>query len=243
MPERPTATPRRAGRTANGRLCRELRIAIGAEIRRLRGDAGLSQRRLAELGGIDHGFLSLVERGLREPSLSVLVAIATALGGTVNLRLFPGTGPRLRDPVQARIVEALVRIMDPRWTRMVEVPVHRPARGVIDLVAHEQRTGIVVATEVQSEIRRLEQQIRWSHEKAESLPSADFWRFVDGEPRIDQLLVLRSTRATRELATRFAATLAVAYPAPAIEAFRALTSGDTEGLARPSCGRPLTATR
>ena len=83
----------------------------------MRLDAGLSQRRLAAMASIDHGFLSLIERGLREPSLAVLVAIATALGGDVSLRLFPGTGPRLRDPIQARITEALVRILDARWTR------------------------------------------------------------------------------------------------------------------------------
>lgn len=226
MPERRITTARKAARTSTGRTCREIRVVIGAEIRRLRVDAGLSQRRLAEMAGIDHGFLSLIERGLREPSLAVLVAIATALGGTVNVRLFPGTGPRLTDPIQARITEAFVRILDPRWTRMVEVPVHRPARGVIDIVAHDQVAGIVVATEVQSELRRLEQQLRWSHEKAESLPSADFWRFVEQGPRIDQLLVLRSTHANRQLAGRFSETLAVAFPADPIAAYRALTSPD-----------------
>jgi transcriptional regulator with XRE-family HTH domain len=36
----------------------------------MRLDAGLTQRRLALLAEIDHGFLSLIERGLREPSLA-----------------------------------------------------------------------------------------------------------------------------------------------------------------------------
>ena len=201
-----------------------MRVSIGAEIRSLRLDAGLSLRRLADMAGIDHGHLSLIERGLREPSLAVLMSIADALGGSVSVRFYPGTGPRLRDPIQARMTEALVRLLDPRWTRFVEVPVHRPARGVIDLVAHDQTAGVVVAAEVQSELRRLEQQIRWSNQKAESLPSADFWRFVDGTPRIDRLLVLRSTRTNRQLAERFAETLQVAYPASPDEAYRALSS-------------------
>lgn len=205
-----------------------MRVSIGTEIRRFRLDAGLSQRRLGGLAGIDHAFLSRIERGNREPSLAVLVAIATALGGNLNLRLYPGTGPRLRDPIQARITEALIRILDPRWTRMVEVPVHRPARGVIDLVAHDRTAGIVIATEVQSELRRLEQQIRWSHEKSQSLPSADFWRFVDDAPRVDQLLVLRSTRTNRQLAARFSATLAVAFPANPVHAYQALTMPNIE---------------
>jgi hypothetical protein len=79
---------------------------------------------------------------------------------------------------------------------------------------------------VQSEVRRLEQQLRWSHEKAESLPSADFWRFVERAPRIDQLLILRSTRSNRQLAARFSETLAAAYPASPIDAYRALTTPD-----------------
>lgn len=226
MPDRRIITPRKAPRTTTGRTCREMRVGIGAEIRRMRSDAGLSQRRLAALAGIDHGHLSLIERGLRESSLAVLIAIATALGGTVSLRFFPGTGPRIADPIQARVTEAFVRILDPRWTRMVEVPVYRPARGVIDIVTHDRAAGIVIATEVESELRRLEQQLRWSNEKAESLPSAEFWRFIEGDPRIDQLLVLRSTRTNRQLAERFSETLAVAFPASPIEAYRALTRPD-----------------
>ena len=109
---------------------------------------------------------------------------------------------------------------------MVEVPVYRPASGVIDLVAHDRAAGILVATEIQSEIRRLEQQLRWSKQKADALPSADFWRFVEGDPRIDRLLVLRSTHANRELASRFDETLRAAYPAPSADAFRALTTAD-----------------
>ena len=226
MVERRLITPRKSARTNTGRICRSMRVSIGTEIRRLRLDAGLSQRRLAESASINHGHLSLIERGLREPSLVVLTAIADALGGSLSVRLYPGTGPRLRDPIQARITEALLRILDPRWTRSVEVPVHRPARGVIDAVLHDQAAGIIVATEVQSELRRLEQQVRWSNEKAESLPSADLWRFVDGTPRIDRLLVLRSTRTNRHLAERFAETLRVAYPASPDEVYRALSTPD-----------------
>ncbi len=192
----------------------------------MRLDVGLSQRRLAELAAIDHGFLSLIERGLREPSLAVLVAIANALGGSVSVRLFPGTGPRVRDAIQARITEALVHILHPRWTRMVEVPVHRPASGVIDVVAHERVARIILATEIQSELHRVEQQLRWSNEKAESLPSADFWRFIEDDPKIDRLLILRSTRNNRAIAARFVETLAVAFPADPTAAYRALTTPD-----------------
>jgi transcriptional regulator with XRE-family HTH domain len=223
MPERRSSTPRKGLRTTTGRRSAELRRSIGHELRRMRADAGLSQRQLTSIADLDQGYLSLVERGLREPSLSVLVALSTALGGSVSVRVHPGTGPRLRDPIQARITETLMRVLDRRWTALLEVPVYRPARGVIDLVLHDPDAGVIVAAEVQSEIRRLEQTIRWSNEKAASLPSAEMWRFVDAEPRIDRLLVLRSTRINREIATRFDATLAAAYPVRAADAFAGLT--------------------
>lgn len=235
-------TPRKAPRTTTGRLCRDLRGVIGTDIRRMRIDAGLSQRRLAAMAGIDHALLSLIERNLCEPSLAVFVAIATALGGSLSVRLYPGTGPRLTDPIQARITEAFVRILDPRWTRMIEVPVQKPARGVIDIVAHDQAAGIVVAAEVQSELRRLEQQIRWSHEKAGSMPSADFWRFIEGTPRVDQLLVLRSTRTNRQLAERFSETLAVAFPADPSPPTGRLRRQTSRGLDPRSFGQGSRAT-
>jgi len=224
MAERVVITNRKSARTSNGRICRDLRIAIGGEIKRMRLDAGLTQRRLALLAEIDHGFLSLIERGLREPSLAVLAAVAAALGGNVSVRLYPGTGLRLTDHIQARIVEGLIRILHPRWTWMLEVPVYRPVRGVIDLVVHDRASNLVVAVEVQSQMRRLEQQLRWSNEKSEALPSADFWRFVDPAPRVERLLVLRSTRANRDLASRFQDLLTTAYPGSTSLAYGSLTS-------------------
>jgi transcriptional regulator with XRE-family HTH domain len=194
----------------------------------MREDAGLSQRRLAEAARIDHGYLSQVERGLREPSLAVLTAISDALGGDLRIRIYPGTGPRIRDPIQSAIVEALLREIHPRWSRHLEVPVYRPVRGVIDAVFHEPTPMTIIATEVQSELRRIEQLIRWSHEKADALPSASMWRFgpVGDAPRIDRLLVVRSTRENRRIATALAETLRHEFPAPCAAAFLALTTAD-----------------
>jgi hypothetical protein len=104
--------------------------------------------------------------------------------------------------------------------------VTRPARGFIDLVFDEPAQAVIVATEVQSRLDRLEQQIRWAQDKAQSLPSADLWQFLTGTPTISRRLVLRSTVATRELARRFRATLEAAYPARTIDVHRALIEGD-----------------
>lgn len=221
-----TTASRHSQRTAVGRRAHEIVTSTGADIRGMRMDVGLSQRRLADAAGIDHAFLSQIERGLREPSLAVLVAISTALGGELRVRIYPGTGPRIRDPLQARMVEALLRDLHPRWTRYLEVPVYRPVRGVIDLVLHDPMALVAGATEIQSELRRLEQQLRWSHEKADALPSASIWPSLEPCPCVDRLLIVRNTRVNRAVVERFAATLTTDYPAPAIDAYRALTTAD-----------------
>jgi len=53
--------------------------ALGALIRAQRVTAGLSLRDLAERTKVSNAYLSQIERGLHEPSISVLDAIAAAL--------------------------------------------------------------------------------------------------------------------------------------------------------------------
>jgi transcriptional regulator with XRE-family HTH domain len=216
-------TSRKRPRTLAGRNATRIRDQLGAQLRDLRTDAGISLRSLADAAGIDPGYLAQVEHGLREPSISVLAAVGEALGADLSVRFYPNTGPRVRDHIQAAIVEELLRIAHPRWRRFTEVPVYRPARGRVDAVMHDPEAAVVVATEVQSEVRRLEQQLGWANLKAESLPSADFWRHLDREPAVSQLLVLRSTRATRDLSKEFESTLRAAYPARAVDVYAAIT--------------------
>src|SRR3954468_22992720 len=193
---------RRSARTHIGRRAVEVRRAVAAQIVQLRTDANVSQRQLSDAAGIPQSYLSTIERGQSEPSLSVLIAIGEALGADLAIRFHPGTGPRIRDRHQAPIVEALLGLAHPSWKRLVEVPVWRPVRGVIDAVL-SQPGDLYVVTEVHSEIRRLEQQLRWATEKAEALPSAAAWTMLSGgDPSvaISRLLVLRSTKANRDLA-------------------------------------------
>jgi transcriptional regulator with XRE-family HTH domain len=196
----------------------------------LRTDAHVSQRRLSSESGVDQGYLSRVERGLVEPSFAVLESIAGPLGATVSIRMQPTTGPRIRDHIQARMVEALLEILHPSWHRLVEVTVHRPSRGTIDVVVGRPLSP-VVAMELHSELRRLEQQIRWAADKSESLPSTEAWSFLSADARPgppSRLLVLRSTRAMRDMARSFEQTLHSAYPARTADAVRALTESDVD---------------
>lgn len=54
-------------------------ISFGRVLRRLRKDAGLSQEQLAFAAEIERNFVSLIERGINQPSLRVIFKIAKAL--------------------------------------------------------------------------------------------------------------------------------------------------------------------
>ncbi len=196
--------------------------SIGRDFLRLREDSALTQRAVASAVGISPSHLCGIERGSSEASTAVLVAIADVLGADLSVRAYPNTGPRLHDRIQSQVVEHLLRTVRPRWRGFVEVPVSRPARGYIDVVLRDDPAPLYVATEVSSEIRRLEQHLRWAQDKALSLPSAALWSSAPQDAEISRLLVLRSTRNTRDLAHRFPETFAAMYPARARDVFEAV---------------------
>lgn len=200
-----------------------MRVDLGSQLSQLRADAGLSARAVARAAGISPSHLGCVERGTAEASTGVLVAIADVLGADPSIKAYPGTGPMIHDHIQARIVEELVRSTIARWRVFVEVPVRRPARGYIDVVLAERAAPRLVSTELHSDLRRLEQQLRWAQEKATSLPSADLWRQFDRPPEVSSLLVLRSTARTRQLVDAFAETIRAVFPARPADPHAALT--------------------
>ena len=52
---------------------------FGFVLAHIRKQAGLSQEKLAELAGLDRTYISLLERGLRQPTLSTIFELAKAL--------------------------------------------------------------------------------------------------------------------------------------------------------------------
>jgi len=74
----------------------------GARLRTLRTRHGLSLRKAARAAGVSSAYLSLVERGLATPTVSLLQRIAAAYGGTL-LEFFAssGAGPE-KDSAEAR---------------------------------------------------------------------------------------------------------------------------------------------
>lgn len=209
----------------SARRMRRIGWQCGEDIRRLRGEAGVSLAELAAVVGVHRSHIGRIEANQVQPSIAVLTAIGAALGAELSVRFYAGSGPRLHDRFQALMVEQVLRCLDPRWHTELEVPVTQPSRGVIDLVLNDRASPVAVAAEVQSELRRLEQQIRWSAEKADGLRE----RVGRDRPGItvSRLLILRSTTATRSLARRYAATLATAFPAKTEMVVGALTQPAT----------------
>jgi transcriptional regulator with XRE-family HTH domain len=58
---------------------RRVARAFGAVLKSTRTNAGISQEKLAELANIDRTYPSMLERGLRQPTLGRVIAIANAL--------------------------------------------------------------------------------------------------------------------------------------------------------------------
>ena len=207
---------------------RLLRRAVADELHRVRLDEGLSLRQVGAAAGLHPSHLPRLEAGERQPSLDSLVAVAAAMGHDVSIRLYPGTGPRVRDHIQVRMIEALLASLHPRWIARLEVAVYRPVRGVIDVVLQDRESGDVVAGEGHSVLHSVERQVRWAGQKADALASARGWLWSDrqDQPAIGRLLLLRSTAAMRSMVQAVPVTFETAYPARTKDAMDALTTSE-----------------
>lgn len=60
---------------------------MGERIAQLRRNKGMSQARLAKILGLSTSTIAMYEQGRREPSVSALIALASALGVTIDYLL------------------------------------------------------------------------------------------------------------------------------------------------------------
>ena len=58
----------------------DVRQRLASNLRRFRKAAGLSQEDFANAHGFDRTYVSGIERGIRNPTISILERLATALG-------------------------------------------------------------------------------------------------------------------------------------------------------------------
>lgn len=219
-----TKPPRPSVDRAVQRRLRTVVRTIGNDVYRIRTDGGVTQARVAHEAGIDRSHMGRIEAATTSASLETLVAVATAMGADLSVRFFPGSGPRITDRHQARMIESLLRGLSSAWRAHLEVPVFRPARGYVDVVFERRDHPLLVVSEAQSTLPRLEQQIRWAAEKAASIGSSELVG-PGPTPATSKLLILRSTASTRELARSFEATLQAAYPARSHDAVASLLQG------------------
>lgn len=219
-------TPKTRIQKAGHARARNLRRDIVRTLQEAADDSGISRRALCRAAGIGPNTFIAIEREDREPTIEVLARLAAALGGELSLRYHPGTGPLVRDHLQAAMVETLIRELGPSWLAEPEVPVWTPTPGSIDVVLR-QDVGSVVACEAQSELRRLEQQVRWARMKADALGARGS---VDGgvaqtAASVSTLLLVRATPANAAVVARFTETLRAAYPAGHAAAVASLREG------------------
>jgi transcriptional regulator with XRE-family HTH domain len=206
----------RVARIAGRRLDRVVEDVTETLVQQ-RLDSGISQVALAGAAGVSRAYLCEIESGQATPSLDVLARLAAALGGEISVRIYPGTGPVIRDHLQVAMAEALLHMTDRSWRPRVEVPITAPTRGFADLLLHDMSRGQAVEVELHSQLRRVEQQLRWSQAKAEALAMT-----LPAGTEMHRLLVLRSTEATRHLVAANQSLFATAFPANVHQAHTAL---------------------
>ena len=223
MTTRPRQPPRTTIDRVAARHAREIRGRLGSELRTAREDAGISRSRLAGTCGMSKGQLHRIEAGTSQPGWEVLARLCAALGRRVGLTLYPDSGPLVRDHISAAMVEALLKVRHERWRPRLEVAVYRPVRGSIDLVLEDIADVHVVACEARSDLRRIEQELRWFRAKTDALAAAR-----EGETggrsnrQVDRLLLLRSTQRTRAIVSQYRDLIEAAYPASAQDAHASL---------------------
>ena len=55
-------------------------IVFGRVLRQFRNNSSFSQEKLSQESGLDRTYISLLERGLRQPTLTTLLKLGAALG-------------------------------------------------------------------------------------------------------------------------------------------------------------------
>jgi len=207
-------------RTLTREADRELRrqsSRMAEELRTLRMRAGVSQAAVAREIGVTRSVISKLELGYPGTTLRTRFRVATLLGADLRINVYAGSGPVIRDAVQAAIIERLLTHADHAWRRTPEASVPGAGRRSVDL--RLDGPNAIVLIEVESHLGSLEEIIREVHSKRQALAEAD----RGGAQRpIHVVLCLPKTRHHLAILRAHPRTIAAAFPASPADLLAAL---------------------
>lgn len=207
-------------RTLTREADRDLRrqsARMAEELRTLRIRAGISQAAVAREIGVTRSVISKLELGYPGTTLRTRFRMATVLGADFRLSVYAGSGPLIRDSVQAGIVEHLLANTDRRWQRTLEAAVPGPGRRSVDLRLDGQ--DAIVLIEVESHLGSIEEIIRELHSKRQAVGEA---RLGGSRRPIHVVLCLPRTRHHLSILRAHPRTIAAAFPASSVDLYLAL---------------------
>jgi DNA-binding XRE family transcriptional regulator len=212
---RPTSEARRGmatNRTAIREGDRQAR-RLEDELRELRLRASLTQSTVGQAPGVHRTVISRLEGGNPRVSLAIRFRTAALVGADLRLSAYAQSGPMIRDTAQARLVEAMLESIDPRWSRTLETPLPGLDRRSVDL--RLDGTAGIVLCEVESRVGGLEEIIRELHGKRDAIGS------TSGRP-IHVVLVLPRSRHHLEIVRHHPRTIEGGFPMPSDDVAAAL---------------------
>lgn len=199
-------------------------IKFGLSMRALRRRRRWTQARLAIEVGVSRSVIGRIERGRgdRVP-VHVLVAVAAALGASINVRvLWHGEGlDRLLDADHAALTEQMLhRLRALEWQVATEASFNiRGERGSIDILAFHEPTGSLLVIEIKSVVPDLQAMLGTLDRKARlavEVARERGWRVRT----VSRLLVLPDDRTARRRIDQHESTFFAALPARTVEVRR-----------------------
>ncbi|MEW6282289.1 MAG: helix-turn-helix transcriptional regulator [Candidatus Eremiobacterota bacterium] len=101
---------------------------LGKQIRTVRQSRAMTMERLAELAQLSTTYVGEVERGVKEPSVTTLLKLATAMGVTLRDLLAPLDGQKGRMVGKFEILCGIEEVLNDYYPR-------DKARSIVDAVA------------------------------------------------------------------------------------------------------------
>jgi transcriptional regulator with XRE-family HTH domain len=199
---------------------RFLAIRYGKELRIARVGVGLSQRHLALRAGVSQGFVSLVERGMRQPRWDVACRLSAACGYELGLKLYPADGLRLRDSGQMALANPIASRAHPTWGVRLEVPIGDGSRRAVDIGLDRADERAII--EIERGLADFQSQYRAAALKRDALAAQI------GQP-VRLIIGVPDTRATRRVLAEHADLIRRVLPTPSRSIWRALEHGTPIG--------------